>query len=284
MGIEALQKNQVTLEESRANAKKLMLERESEQKTAIAEQQQAEESLEQIKLAVSESKAIELNHKLEALNRDIAENEHAIEKLQNLITVTKSAQAALEERIRLRTEDKDKMDKLQEELAGYQKNLRLHQKVADAFSHKGIPTFIIHTILNELQIETNKALKELRPDLEIQLDADLNITYLRGGKVRQYGQLSHGQCIYIALSFKRGLARVIQKKLGVDIRMLEFDEVDAPLDKAGVKAFAHAVHQWQNEFTIFVITHNDALKDRFSHAILVEEDDRGAEAKLVTSW
>lgn len=284
MGIDALQKNQVTLEEARTNAKKLVAEREREQEELIAERQQAEESLEQIKMAVNKSKAIELNQKLEALNRDIAENEQTVETLQNLLTVTKSAQAALEERIRLRNEDKAKMDTLKEELATQQKNLRLHQKVSDAFSHKGIPTFIIHTILNELQIETNKALKELRGDLEIQLDADLNITYMRGGQVRQYGQLSHGQCVYIALSFKRGLARVIQKKLGVDIRMLEFDEVDAPLDKAGVKAFADAVHQWQKEFSIFVITHNDALKDRFSHAVLVEEDDRGAEGRLVTSW
>ena len=283
-GVTALENNQVTLEDARTAAKKLVAEREHEQEAVIAEHQQAEESLEQVKLATDKSKIADLSHKLEALNRGIAENEADIDAIQRRINQKKADQGGLKERIRSRTEDKDKLDKLQVELDGYQRNLRLHQKVAEAFSHKGIPTFIIHTILNELQLETNKALKELRPDLEIQLDADLNITYMRNGKERQYGQLSHGQCVYIALSFKRGLARVIQKKLGVDIRMLQFDEVDSPLDKAGVKAFADAVHQWQNEFTIFVITHNDALKDRFSHAILVEENDTGAEASLVTSW
>ena len=59
---------------------------------------------------------------------------------------------------------------------------------------------------------------------------------------------------------------------------------DAGLDEAGVDAFADAIRKWQNDFTIFVITHNKDLKDKFSHAILVEEDDDGAQAKLVTSW
>jgi DNA repair exonuclease SbcCD ATPase subunit len=120
--------------------------------------------------------------------------------------------------------------------------------------------------------------------LEIQMDAELNINYRRNGADRDYSQLSHGQKVYIALAFKRGMARVIQKKLGIDIRILEFDEVDAHLDEAGLTAFSDAIRKWQKEFKIFVVTHNRRLKDKFSHALMVEEGDDGAEGRLVTSW
>jgi DNA repair exonuclease SbcCD ATPase subunit len=55
-------------------------------------------------------------------------------------------------------------------------------------------------------------------------------------------------------------------------------------DEAGVDAFADAIRKWQKDFTIFVITHNKDLKDKFSHAILVEESEDGAEVRLVTTW
>lgn len=45
-----------------------------------------------------------------------------------------------------------------------------------------------------------------------------------------------------------------------------------------------AIRKWQKDFTIFVITHNKDLKDKFSHAILVEEGEDGAEARLVGAW
>jgi DNA repair exonuclease SbcCD ATPase subunit len=273
------------VEESRGKAVKLARERKAELDKAKEEKATSKEKLADLQIAADKSNAAELTDKLSAVNKQITTQEKEIEEVREQVASRKEDEGGLKERIRSRGEDLKKLEKLQvDELDEQNKSLRLHQKVANAFSHKGIPTFIIHTILDELQIETNRALKELRPDLEIQLDADLNITYKRDGHPRDYGQLSHGQHVYIALSFKRGLSRVIQKKLGVDIRMLEFDEVDSPLDKAGEKAFARAVRRWQKEFTIFVVTHNDRLKDRFSHAILVEEDDDGAEARLVTSW
>src|SRR5690606_1826428 len=138
-------------------------------------------------------------------------------------------------------------------------------------------TLIINTCLNELQLETNVALQQLRPDLEVKFDADLNFTFMRNGVERDYQQLSYGQKFYIALAFKKGLASVVQRKMGINIHLLEFDEVDSSLDKAGVEAMANAIKKWQNDFCVLVITHNDSLKDKFSHAIIVEEGDDGAD-------
>jgi DNA repair exonuclease SbcCD ATPase subunit len=169
-------------------------------------------------------------------------------------------------------------------LEKFKHELKFRQIVVDAFSTKGIPNFIIQTVIEDLQNESNKALRELRPELEVKITSDLDFEYRRNGILRDYNQLSHGQQVYIALAFKRGLSRVIQKKLNIAINTLYFDEVDAHLDDAGVEAFADAIRKWQKDLTIFVITHNKELKDKFSQAILVEEGENGAEGKLVSNW
>jgi DNA repair exonuclease SbcCD ATPase subunit len=267
------------------SAQKRLVDLETQMANTSAELQEAIKHYDTLKEAAQKSNVADINDKLFVLSDEIRMCEESREAMQVEISSLKTKEGGLQERINSRTEDKNKLEAAKKELNTLLYNLKIHQLTANAFSHKGIPTFIIHTILDELQYETNCALKELRPELEIALDAELNITYKRNGAEREYGQLSHGQRVYVALSFKRGLSRVIQKKIGVDsVMLMMFDEVDANMDKAGVDTFARAVRQWQNDFVIFVITHNDELKDLFSHAILVEEDDNGSEARLVNSW
>jgi len=246
--------------------------------------QETTSSLEALRSAAEKSSAPEINNKIFALNQEISKHQDEINDCNRRVSSLSSVQGGLEERISNRKADKVKLANIETLLVKTQRELKIRQMVVDAFSNRGIPNFIIQTILDELQFEANAALKELRPELDVQIDAELNFTYRRNGELRDYFQLSHGQHVYIALAFKRGMARVIQKRLGIDIRMLEFDEVDSHLDDAGVDAFADAIRKWQKDFTIFVITHNKDLKDKFSHAILVEEGDDGAEARVVTTW
>ena len=242
------------------------------------------EHLETLRESAGKSDAPAINDKIIKLNQSISQLQDSITELNNRVSSLSSVRGGLEERISNRKKDKEKLTDLSSDLQKVRRELKISQMVVDAFSNRGIPSFIIQTVLDELQFEANSALKELRPELDVQIDSDLNFTYRRNGVERDYAQLSHGQHVYIALAFKRGTARVIQKRLGIDIRMLEFDEVDSHLDDAGVDAFADAIRKWQKDFTIFVITHNKDLKDKFSHAILVEEGEDGAEARLVGTW
>jgi DNA repair exonuclease SbcCD ATPase subunit len=234
------------------------------------------------KVKTSDTK--ELSAKLEKLKSEVLLLERAINSSTLEISKLENNKSMLQERILQKAKDIEKLLEQKALRNGVVRKVGIAQIVYNAFSHKGIPTFIINNVLDELQLETNKALRELRPDLSIKFDSELNFTYYRNNQERTYHQLSYGQHVYIALSLKRGLSRVIQKKLGVDIRMLSFDEVDASLDEEGLEAFTQAIKRWQNEFTILVITHRKELKDKFSHAIIVEEGDDGAELTLATSW
>ena len=134
-------------------------------------------------------------------------------------------------------------------------------------------------------------MEELRPGILLQFNISknnkdtLDLNYLIDCKEKEWEQLGGGQQIFISLSLKLALSIIIQRRLGIEIKFLELDEVDQPLDKAGVDAYASVIRKWQDKFKIFVITHNDLLKDKFSHAILVESDgEKGATANVVTNW
>ena len=62
---------------------------------------------------------------------------------------------------------------------------------------------------------------------------------------------------------------MLQNRIGIEFKFLLLDEIDQSLDKACVDAFSDIVKTLQKEFTILVITHNDRLKDKFTHGILV---------------
>ncbi len=176
------------------------------------------------------------------------------------------------EKIKLRQQDVEKLHHLVLDLAVLEKAQKLQQLIAQSFGSNGIPTMIIYTILDDLQIEVNKILTKIRPGLEVQFSVALDICYRVNGVERDYEQLSGGQKLMVALSLKLGLSLVIQRRLNVDIRFLELDEVDQSLDQMGIEAFANIIKQWQDKFKIFVITHNESLKQYFNNVITVESD------------
>jgi len=174
--------------------------------------------------------------------------------------------------------------------------LEISQMVKRAFGPSGIPSMIIQTVLDDLQLEANSLLNDLRPGIEIrfslvkersdgELDNTLNIIYFFHGKEKEYKQLSGGQKLLVALCLKMALSKIIQNKLGINIQFLELDEVDQSLDRAGTEMLAEIIKKWHNKFKIFIITHNDWLKGKFSHAIVVNYDmESGSNAELRTTW
>jgi len=224
------------------------------------------------------------------LNNQVAEVVVVLNNLLNQLSIKNRELGSAESTIDRAKEDLRKIKTHKKNKTLLERQLKIRKRGVFAFSPKGIPTLVIHTILDDLQLEVNNLLQELRPELGLQFviekeDKDtLDINFTVDGVSRDYNLLSGGQKMYLALSLKMGLSLLIQKKLDVDIKFLELDEVDQSLDKAGVEAFADVMKRWQDKFKIFVVTHNDDLKDKFSHAILVEKEQDGATAKVVTQW
>lgn len=208
-----------------------------------------------------------------------------------------SSKAVLEHSINQRTLDEKKKQDLTKTLAELEAKVAMYPLVIQAFSSTGIPNLIIQNVLDDLQVEANNLLAQLKPGLQLSFFVEktvektgdladtLDIQYHINGKERYYKQLSGGMQLAVAFSLKLGFSFLLQKMIGTDIRFLLLDEIDQSLDKASVDSFADIVKFFHKDFTILIITHNDRLKDKFSHAILVEQDiNMVSRAKVVSSW
>ena len=243
---------------------------------------QEEDNKIKAKIVVQKSNIEEITKQISSLNKEITH-----------FTNTK---AVVEHTIEQKQKDVLKKETLSFKLSELNKKFSLYPNVLQAFSSTGIPNLFIQNVLDDLQIESNTLLEQLKPGLQLSFkiektktdgtDADtLDILYFINGKERQYDQLSGAQKLAVTFSLKLGLSFILQKIVGTDIKFLLLDEIDQSLDKAGVDAFADIVKFFQKDYTILVITHNDRLKDKFQHAILVEQDiNMVSKAKVVSSW
>ncbi len=216
--------------------------------------------------------------------------------LRKEITQYTSNKAVLQHNIDQKNQDKSKIIDLKKALETLEKDASIYPSVIQAFSSTGIPNLIIQNVLDDLQVEANALLSQLKPGLQLSFfvektktdgtEADtLDIKYFVNNKERYYEVLSGAMKLAVTFSLKLGLSFLLSKMMGTDIKFLLLDEIDQSLDKAGVDAFADIVKFFQKDFTILVITHNDRLKDKFSHAILVEQDiNMVSRAMVVSSW
>lgn len=256
--------------------------------------------IEQVKVDLANStieEAKNLQKQIDAEKREISNLQGKINALNKEVTHFTSSKAVIQHSVDQRTADKGKKLDLQKALLDLEAKLGMYPAVVQAFSSTGIPNLIIQNVLDDLQIEANNLLAQLKPGLQLAFSVEktvektgdqadtLDILYHVNGKKRYYEQLSGAMQLAVTFSLKLGLSFLLQKMIGVDIKFLLLDEIDQSLDKASVDSFADIVKFFQKDFKILVITHNDRLKDKFSHAVLVEQDiNMVSRARVVSSW
>ncbi len=242
------------------------------------------------------------NKKIENLLREVNKLKQQYQQdiisekdLTHQIQLISNNQAVLQYSIKDTISNKEKKIQLTNELLELEKSLTISFKVVQAFGSSGIPSFIIHTVLDELQVEANRRLAILRPGLQLQFvivkdktngdkDDTLDILYYIDGQQREYRQLSGAQKITISLSIKLALLFIMNKRLGIDIKFMLLDEVDQALDDGGTEIFSEMMKMLQDEFKILIITHNNELKHKFSQAIVVEQDENNISTATLTNW
>lgn len=229
-----------------------------------------------------EKKKLILADKMMVLNKEIGHYSNSV--------------AVIRHTIEQKTKDASTKDGLEKQATELNAKLAIYPSVVQSFSSTGIPKLIIQTVLDDLQIEANNLLSQLRPDLQLSFSTEktktdgdqadtLDIQYYVNGKKRYYKALSGAMRLSVAFSLKLGLSFLLQKMLGVDIKFLLLDEIDQPLDKSSIDALVNIIKFFQKELTILIITHNDRMNDKFSHTILVEQDiNMVSKARVVSSW
>jgi DNA repair exonuclease SbcCD ATPase subunit len=230
------------------------------------------------------------------LRRAIDKTKQDIASKSKEITQITNQKAINQHNLQQKIESKNKKEELTKTLKQYEDKIKIYPSVLQAFSSSGIPNLIIQNVLDDLQIEANNLLQQLKPGLQLEFAIEktnddgveedtLAINYFLQNKSRYYEQLSGAQKLAVTFALKLGLSFLLQKMIGVDIKLLLLDEIDQSLDKAAVDAFSEIIKFFQKDFTILVITHNDRLKDKFTNGILVEQNENlVSRARVVSSW
>ena len=235
------------------------------------------------------SDQINIKHTIFNLQKDM-------DDIYKLIMSFTNSKAVVEHKIVDRTKDISKMDELNIQLLELDRKYMIAQKVVNAFGSRGIPTMITHSILDDLQISTNKFLTKLKPDLQARfvlekeraagdLGDTLDIVFQLGKNELEFAQLSGAQKIIAAFAFRLGLAEIIKRRLGIAINLLLIDEVEQAFDEANVETFGDVIRKISEDYKLIVISHNNDIKDRFHKAILVEQDENLiSKASVVNAW
>ena len=255
--------------------------------------------LDLIKIEIEKS-SIEEGKQVSKIIQDKKKERDSIMQEFNLsskeLTHQTSSKAVMEHSLNQRKIDLKKKEELSLTLLEHHKKYKVYPSVIQAFSSTGIPNLIIQNVLDDLQIQANKILSQLKPNLQLQFhvektkddgtqDDTLDIKYMVNGKEREYDLISGAMKLAVTFALKLGLSSLLQEMIGTDVKFLMLDEIDQSLDKASVDSFVDIVKFFQKEYKVLIITHNDRLKDKFSHAILVEQDmNMISRAKVVTKW
>lgn len=233
----------------------------------------------------------ELNDKISLIKTEISNTDLIIKKSLSNISSDDTLIGILKEKESNNNKNQIKLNLLEVERKEIEEKVKMLKRVVVAFGSHGVPTAIINSILDDLSIEANALLQQMRPSLSFHFEFDkdnediLNIIYKVHNVERSYKLISGGQRLMINLSFKLGLSKIIQRRLGVDIKFLLLDEVDQSLDVEGVQALSEVIKKWQEHFKVFVITHSQKLASNFNSFIVVEGDDEnGSNAKYSTTW
>jgi DNA repair exonuclease SbcCD ATPase subunit len=220
----------------------------------------------------------QLNIQLDLLNKHLNE--------------AQSKEAVILHSIEEKSKDQKRVEELRTNIDKLEQDYSIFPFVIRSF--EAIPDLIIESVIEGLEDETNTLLSQMRPDLRLEFmtektksdgtqDDTLGINYYLNNKLKDYSQLSGAQQLCVMFAFKLGLSFLLAKMNGSQIKFLMLDEVDMPFSPAAVDAYADIIHFFQKEFTVFVITHNERLKSKFSNAIMVEQDRNGiSRAKVVS--
>jgi DNA repair exonuclease SbcCD ATPase subunit len=168
------------------------------------------------------------------------------------------------------------------------KDLEIHNQLARAFGKGGVPAIIMENVTEDLRNYANGILRLIsdRPmsvdfvtqkrtesgswtetfDISVTIDDDTN----------EFEDLSGGEQVRVAIAARLAISDVLMRRMGGTAKFLLLDEVDQALDRRGVQALADTLVALSKEFKILVITHNEAMKERFDHIITIQKGPDGS--------
>ncbi len=185
----------------------------------------------------------------------------------------------------------ESLKKAKDELVSISKELEIAEFWVDAFSPKGLRSYVLKNVtpfinkrLNyyctfltggsmQVSIRTEKLLK----NGNIKDDFGIDSVFKNGSKT--YKGCSEGEKARVDLVLSLALADLVQNWINVTIPIRFYDETFERVDQSGLNSIVSLLKQDQDKYdTIFVITHNTNFQNFFEEKIIVTKQN--GESKL----
>lgn len=242
---------------------------------------------------ISENSDSDTDNKIKNLKVKVYTTEDNLKKIDASILVGNNNLAILKDKIEVNDKNIEKYNILSSQKNVLEESLSDYQVILQGFSPTGVPNRIIYNILDLFQSNANIWLGKIKPGLEIQFiiskdkkgkeEDTFDIKFFENSLELDASELSGGQEFVIRWALKMGLKDTVEN--GVPkFQLLCFDEIDERLDEASSNAFISIIKELEKTYKVLVITHKDKLKEKFSHAIMVNnEGSLGSYAEVVTT-
>lgn len=267
--------------------------------TREVERERAEEK--QASSALSEKKKqVELEKvKLAELKKELASLPEVRAKTQGLESRFRTREqekeesvrqlGGLEENLKGCTDKERENERLEIERSREEHEIKIYDRLAEAFGKKGVQALIIETSLPEIGNEANDLLARLtdgRMSLQLEMRSESP-----GGKItesleikiadelgtRNYEMFSGGEAFRIDFALRIALSKFLARRAGAPLSLLIIDEGFGSQDEKGKERLIEALNYIQNDFDkILVITHLPELKEYFPYRINVTKTEEGS--------
>jgi len=205
---------------------------------------------------------------------DLADLNSDIEKINHNIGILTEKTSSLLARINEKQEFKNTYIEKQKRVTILEKMVRLLGK-------NGIQTILLNAIIEDLEKTANEILKSIcNEPFHIFLDTQrlgsdgisvvdtLDLRVKKEGIVQNFKSLSGGEQFRISLALRIALSEISSRHGGSALEFLLLDEINSPLDRQGTESlFINVIKSLEKKYKILVITHNDALKEKFTDVL-----------------
>ncbi|MCD8011600.1 MAG: AAA family ATPase [Lachnospiraceae bacterium] len=257
---------------------------------------QAERTSVDDKLVILDSQLLEAKFKLESANKNagdlLKETEHRIEWNNRDLTEEQVAKGTLMQKLQ-------DVEQMQAEITALNKDIEASAALAQkydvlkqAFSQDGVPHQIIRNIVPHITDTANSILGSMTGGtmgVEFVMErtvkgkdgdkATLDVLIDEYGKnVLPYASKSGGEKVKASLAVILALAEIKTTAAGIQLGMLFIDEPPF-LDDDGTQAYVdslEAIRKRYPDIKVMAITHDDAMKARFSQSVSVTKDETGS--------
>jgi DNA repair exonuclease SbcCD ATPase subunit len=155
------------------------------------------------------------------------------------------------------------------------------------FSSKGIKSFLLDEVVPELNTRIGYFASALLDDnVQIRFDTEstlksgdvrnkFNIQIVMDGEQVPYETFSSGEKARIDVAVLLALQSLIFHRNAKNSNIMIFDEVFEHLDVVGIERTVNLLKDEAEDKAIFVISHQNEIKDYFDHQVLVKKDKDG---------